>query len=45
MIDPIDALSSLALKHSLWLHVHACVGGICLSTMQKIGMPVPTNGM
>ena len=27
LIDPIDALSDLALRRGLWLHVDACVGG------------------
>ncbi len=27
LIDPIDALSDLALAQELWLHVDACVGG------------------
>ncbi len=27
LIDPIDALSDLALERGLWLHVDACVGG------------------
>ena len=27
LIDPIDALSELAVRHDLWLHVDACVGG------------------
>jgi sphinganine-1-phosphate aldolase len=42
VIDPTEALSNLAQKHKLWLHVDACVGGIFLSTMRKIGMAVPT---
>jgi len=27
LIDPIDALSDIAQRHGLWLHVDACVGG------------------
>lgn len=27
LIDPIDALSTLAVERGLWLHVDACVGG------------------
>jgi len=27
LIDPIEALGDLALRHGLWLHVDACVGG------------------
>jgi sphinganine-1-phosphate aldolase len=27
LIDPIDALSDMAVRHDLWLHVDACVGG------------------
>jgi len=27
LIDPIEALSDLAIKRELWLHVDACVGG------------------
>ncbi|XOV81875.1 MAG: pyridoxal phosphate-dependent decarboxylase family protein [bacterium] len=39
LIDPIDALSQLALERNLWLHVDACVGGYLNPFMRAV-----TNG-
>ena len=41
MIDPIEELAQLALKHSLPLHVDACFGGFMLPWVEKIGYKVP----
>lgn len=41
VIDPIEDLSALALKHSLPLHVDACFGGFMLPWVEKIGYEVP----
>ena len=41
MIDPIDALSELALERDLWLHVDACVGGYFAPFAKMNGVPVP----
>ena len=36
VIDPIDALSDLALANDLWLHVDACVGGYLTPFMRRV---------
>ena len=36
VIDPIDALSELALAQDLWLHVDACVGGYLTPFMRRV---------
>ena len=41
MIDPIDELSKMALKHKLLLHVDACIGGFLLSYLKKLGHQIP----
>ena len=41
IIDPIEALSAAALKHDIWLHVDACVGGYFAPFARMNGVPVP----
>jgi sphinganine-1-phosphate aldolase len=41
-IDPIGALSDVAVKHDLWLHVDACVGGWIAPFVADIGRPIPS---
>lgn len=41
VIDPVTDIAALAQEHGLWCHVDACVGGIHLSFMRKMGYPVP----
>ena len=41
LIDPIEALSNLALKRDLWLHVDACVGGYIAPFVRMNGDGVP----
>lgn len=41
VIDPISDIGKLAQKHNLLFHVDACVGGIHLSFMRKLGYKVP----
>ncbi|HND12164.1 MAG TPA: aspartate aminotransferase family protein [Pseudomonadota bacterium] len=41
VIDPIEALSDLALSRGLPLHVDACVGGFLLPFVRKLGFAVP----
>ncbi|MCB1842991.1 MAG: aspartate aminotransferase family protein, partial [Halioglobus sp.] len=40
-IDPIAALGEIALRHSLRLHVDACVGGMYLPFARELGYDIP----
>ncbi|MFO0996015.1 MAG: aspartate aminotransferase family protein [Alphaproteobacteria bacterium] len=39
--DPIDALSVLAARHDLWLHVDSCIGGFILPFARQLGYSIP----
>ena len=41
VLDPIGALSQLALDHGIPMHVDACVGGFVLPFVERLGYPVP----
>lgn len=41
IIDPIEALSDVAVENDLWLHVDACVGGYFAPFARMNGVPVP----
>ncbi len=41
VVDPVDALGRIALKHRLLLHVDACMGGFMLPFMEELGYKVP----
>ncbi|MDP1630421.1 MAG: pyridoxal-dependent decarboxylase [Caulobacter sp.] len=41
LFDPIEALSDLALRRDLWLHVDACVGGYIAPFVRMNGGDVP----
>ena len=41
IIDPIEALSEVAVETGLWLHVDACVGGYFAPFARMNGVPVP----
>lgn len=41
VIDPIEEIGRLALEKSLLYHVDACVGGMHLSYMRKMGLDIP----
>ncbi len=41
IIDPIEALSDVAVAKGLWLHVDACVGGYFAPFARMNGVPVP----
>ncbi|MCS7285649.1 MAG: aspartate aminotransferase family protein [Anaerolineae bacterium] len=41
VVDPIEEIGALAREEGLLFHVDACVGGIHLSFMRKMGYPVP----
>ena len=39
VIDPIDKLSEIALKHDVWLHVDAAFGGLVIPFLNKTKIP------
>lgn len=41
VIDPIDELARLAAERQILCHVDACVGGMMLPFVRKLGYPVP----
>lgn len=41
VMDPIEAIAAIAVKHQLPLHVDACIGGFMLPWLEKLGMPTP----
>ena len=41
LIDPLEALSEIALKHDLGFHVDGCLGGFILPWIEKLGYKVP----
>lgn len=42
VIDPIGELAELARKKDIPLHVDACVGGMILPFLEKLGHPIPS---
>ena len=42
LIDPIEALSDLALEHDVGLHVDGCLGGFILPWGERLGLDLPT---
>jgi glutamate/tyrosine decarboxylase-like PLP-dependent enzyme len=40
-IDPIEALSELAVEHGTGLHVDACLGGFILPWGERLGLDIP----
>jgi len=41
LIDPIAALSELALRRGVWLHVDGCIGGLLAPFVRALGRPLP----
>jgi glutamate/tyrosine decarboxylase-like PLP-dependent enzyme len=41
VVDPISELGEIALKHRLFFHVDACIGGMVLPYFAELGEPVP----
>ena len=41
MIDPVEDIGALAIKHGIPLHVDACVGGFILPWVERLGYPIP----
>ena len=42
LIDPLEDLSQIALKHSIGFHVDGCLGGFILPWLEKLGYNIPT---
>jgi sphinganine-1-phosphate aldolase len=40
-VDPIEEMAELALRHDLWLHVDACIGGYIAPFAMKLGYSIP----
>ncbi|MBE0696626.1 MAG: aspartate aminotransferase family protein [Anaerolineaceae bacterium] len=40
VVDPIPELAAIALRHGLLFHVDACVGGLMLPFVRRLGYPV-----
>ena len=41
LIDPLEDLSEIALKHDLGFHVDGCLGGFLLPWIEKLGYDIP----
>ncbi len=42
LIDPLEALSDLALEHEVGFHVDGCLGGFILPRAEQLGYAIPT---
>ncbi|MGD9077927.1 MAG: aspartate aminotransferase family protein [Desulfobacterales bacterium] len=42
MVDPIEEIGALAEKKNLWLHVDACLGGLMLPFLKRLGYKIPS---
>lgn len=40
VMDPIADIAAIALKHDLWMHVDACVGGFIAPFARSLGEPI-----
>ncbi len=41
IVDPIEDVASLAAAHGLWMHVDACLGGLVLPFVERLGGALP----
>ena len=41
VLDPIESIAALGLKHGIPVHVDACLGGFLLPFMEEAGFPIP----
>jgi glutamate/tyrosine decarboxylase-like PLP-dependent enzyme len=41
VVDPIEDIGAIALKHNIPFHVDSCLGGFLLPFVEKLGYPVP----
>ena len=44
VVDPIVELGELAAERNLWCHVDACLGGLILPFLKKLGYDIPPYG-
>ncbi len=42
LIDPMEALSDIAVEHGLGFHIDGCLGGFILPWVERLGYKVPT---
>ena len=42
MVDPIGEIAALAQERNLWLHVDACLGGLMLPFLKRLGNDIPS---
>ncbi len=45
LFDPIAELGQMAIRHDLWLHVDACVGGFLAPFVKALGYNIPDFGL
>ena len=41
LIDPLESLSAIALKHGVGMHVDGCLGGFIFPWLEKLGYDIP----
>lgn len=41
VIDDVEGMAALATEKGLWMHVDACMGGVLLPFLEKLGQKVP----
>ncbi len=41
LIDPLEELSAIALKHNVGMHVDGCLGGFIFPWLEKLGYDIP----
>jgi glutamate/tyrosine decarboxylase-like PLP-dependent enzyme len=41
LIDPLEALSDIALRHGIGMHVDGCLGGFIFPWIEKLGYDIP----
>ena len=41
MVDPVEEIAAMAKNRNLWLHVDACLGGLMLPFLKRLGHDIP----
>jgi glutamate/tyrosine decarboxylase-like PLP-dependent enzyme len=41
VVDPVEEIAALAQQRKLWLHVDACLGGLMLPFLRRLGYDIP----